>query len=383
MPYDPADADNEFLIDDLRIWKRVLARFDAAADLAPPAPITDLRLLPARDARYRLIWTAPGDDGRKGQARRYDVRVSTQRLGPISWGGYGEAGDPVGEVHWAEADRIAGAPKPQPAGQAERMLIGPFPPDRRIYVAIKTHDEANASLLSNVVTNHVSHRPTADPGPRLRQAITGSLVAFDARGSSDPDYNDLTYHWSNGIKGAVGTRRYDKPGTYNITLTVHDGKAADTASTRLIVGNAVRVSFQPRSEPVPKGFVADAAAVYCRARGFGWREVPPGTTAFVRKGAGKLPAAARTGIRVSRAAEWRLDLPNGPYDLTLSLGDPARPPAPRRITIQDGYLSLRLGDPARPGQPPKEPEINYLTIQRAKPASPAKGRSEKPTDQPR
>ena len=404
VPCDPQDQASEYLIDDLRIWKRWLDRFPGPlassrypADAVPPAPVRDLLLTPAGDGKALLSWTAPGNDGNQGQALRYDVRTSPRPFGPLSWGGYDATGDPLdrspargARVRWAEADRIAPVPKPQAAGQLEKLLIGPFPPGRRVYVALRTEDEANVSALSNVVHTRVNHPPVADAGPPLRQVIVGSTVCFDARDSSDPDYDDLTYQWSNGIQGPTGAVRYDTPGTFDLTLTVSDGAEKARATARIVVGDAVRINFQPRrSTRAPIDFVPDEGLVYSKARGYGWRAIPPGATAFARTQPAGLPMEASTGLAFPEPAEWLLDLPNGAYKLTIGVGDPARlsgqrlfsvegkvaalvdldgrqtPPATDcKAEIRDGQLNLGLGVPPEPGKPPAGVAINYILIQR-------------------
>jgi hypothetical protein len=411
FPCDPTDQVTEYLIDDLRIWKRIPDPFRAATDTVPPAAVTDLILTPAEDGKWRLTWTAPAPAGgaplkpptsanaerersaARRAARRYDIRISSLPFRGLSWGAYPNSADPLPAIHWAEADRIVPAPKPQPAGQLEKLAIGPLPRDRRFYVALKTEDEAgNVSPLSNVVSNGVNHPPVANAGPPVRQAITGSEVFFDARDSSDPDYDELTYEWSNGLNAPTGTVRYEKPGTYDVALTVSDGKATAAATTRLIVSDTVKVNFQPRRAPkTPEGFMADDGQVYTRTRGYGWRAIPPGMKAFARIEPAGLPLEAMTGLHFPTRAEWLLDVPNGAYKLTLVAGDPARLTGRRRIfvegkeaaaiefagqttphvltdhkvTVADGQLNLHLGIPPELGQPsPDGGEINYLILQR-------------------
>ncbi|MFW6108220.1 MAG: LamG-like jellyroll fold domain-containing protein, partial [bacterium] len=225
LPCYPDDPTNEYLIDDLRIWKTALDEFGAVADTQPPAPVTDLRLEPARDGKMLLSWTAPGDDGKEGQARRYDIRIHTLPFRPLSWGGYAHTRDPLAAIHWAEADRVVTAPRPQPAGRLEKLLIGPLPRRRRVYIAVRTEDEAHTSALSNVVSNAVNHPPVADPGLAVRQVVTGTAVTLDGRGSSDPDYDELTYAWSTGAEGPVAQMTCQKPGEQTVELTVSDGQA--------------------------------------------------------------------------------------------------------------------------------------------------------------
>jgi hypothetical protein len=392
IPCDPADQTNEYLVDDLRVWKRVPEEFGAATDTVPPAAVTDLTVARAGGGKLLLSWTAPGDDGKKGRAHRYDVRVSTQPFGPVSWGGYDRTGDPLAAIHWAEADRIAYAPEPKVAGQLEKLAIGPLPKARRVYIALKSEDEANVSPLSNVVANQVNNPPVAHAGPSVRRVIVGTTVHFDARGSSDPDYDDLTYAWSNGIKGATGSLRYEEAGEHKVILTVSDGKKSATATTRLLVGDVVRVNFQPRSgAKTPEEFVPDFGEMYTKARGYGWRLTAEKPTAFARSKPTELPAEARTGLSMPRGAEWLFDLPDGTYTLTLATGDPAhlagRPrifigereavnvdlagmKAPHvltdyKVTVRGGQLNLHTGVPLNlGGAETAGARLNYLVIQR-------------------
>ena len=383
-----AKAD-EYLIDDFRILKKRPDVLPPVPDATPPAAITDLRLEPDRDGKFLLTWTAPGDDGTTGVARRYDIRTSTQRIGPISWGGYAASNAPVAAVHWAEADRLASAPKPQAAGRLEKLQLGPFPKDRRIYVAIKAEDEANVSPLSNVVATPVNHPPVADPGPRLRQVVPGTTVHFSALASSDSDYDDLTYQWSHGIAAATGSRVYRRAGAYDVTLTVSDGKATHAATARVVVARTVRISFQPAAAAVPKDFVADTGQCYTTTRGTGWRRLSGRAAAYARPTPTTLPPEARSGLRTPRAAEWLFDLPNGTYRLTLAVGDPAHLGGRRRILVEgkdaldatvtrtepsltrrhttrvaDGQLTLHVGAPPTEGEAPAEGgEISYLIIE--------------------
>ena len=384
----PCHPDADYLVADLRIWRKPRDE-PAAADAVAPAPIADLMLVPAEAGRMLLSWTAPGDDGRTGRARRYDVRMSSQRIGPLSWGGHAGLGPALAAIRWAEADRIQPVPQPRAAGELEKLLVGPFPEGRRVYIAVRAEDEANLSPLGNVVANEANHPPVADAGPPERRAIVGSTVVFDGRRSSDPDDDDLTWSWSNGIRGPTGSLPYPKAGTHTVTLTVSDGKATATAATRLVVASAVRVSFQPRGAArTPAGFLPDEGLVYGRARGYGWHSLPRGTQGFTRTQPAELPPEARTGLSVPAPAEWGFDLPSGTYTVALSAGDPAqrrgrcrvlvegaeapltgqRAPfvlADHRVDVADGQLTVRiepLPDPTAPAAP--RAWINTLLIQR-------------------
>lgn len=69
-----------------------------------------------------------------------------------------------------------------------------------------------------------------------RQPLT---VELDARASSDPDGDELQFAWSDGKTGAKTAITFDKPGTYEVTLTATDPAGAKSVATRTIhVGNA-------------------------------------------------------------------------------------------------------------------------------------------------
>jgi hypothetical protein len=53
-----------------------------------------------------LRWTATGDDGTTGTARRYEVRYSTS---------------PIDATNFPSATLATGAPAPSPAGSPEQM----------------------------------------------------------------------------------------------------------------------------------------------------------------------------------------------------------------------------------------------------------------------
>jgi hypothetical protein len=390
---DADDKKNVILVDDLRIWHKPPKMFAGAADRTPPAAITDLRFKRMDGGRLQLMWTAPGNDGSKGQASRYDIRVSTQGFHPISWGGYPDLQDPVAAIHWAEAERVQGVPKPKPAGQIERLLVGPFPEDRRVYIAVRTEDDANVSPLSNVVRTPVNHPPVPYIGPAVRQVITGTTAVFHAGGSTDPDYDDLTYAWSTGARGIATEAACAAPGRQTVTLEVADGSATRSAQTTVVVGDSVRVSFQPHGHATPGGFVVCCGQPYTRSRGSGWVSYAASPVPFARGEPVDLPVYARTGLRLPRSAEWRLDVPNGTYRLTLAVGDPARlkgrqhvfaegkplfevelgtrsePYVARdlEVAVADGQLNLHIGGPGGKGESAGPGgELNYIIVQRAR-----------------
>ncbi|MBI2876791.1 MAG: PASTA domain-containing protein, partial [Candidatus Tectomicrobia bacterium] len=88
---------------------------------------------------------------------------------------------------------------------------------------------------TQVIAVHPTVPPTANAGPD-QSVVTGSLVALDGRGSSDPDGNPLTYHWQFFSRPAGSQAALDDPssptpsftadldGEYILQLTVNDGR---------------------------------------------------------------------------------------------------------------------------------------------------------------
>ncbi len=114
-------------------------------DGGPPDPIADLVATPGtNDGEVFLTWTAPGDDGSSGTAKKYEVRYS---LYPIT-----------NLFDWSNAKPAAGViPLPQPAGTAQSMTVVGLTPGAHYYFAIRTLDDAWYWSLSNTVDSDVQY----------------------------------------------------------------------------------------------------------------------------------------------------------------------------------------------------------------------------------
>jgi hypothetical protein len=135
-------------------------------DQAPPAPITDLNARGIGNGTVKLSWTAPGDDGKKGQAARYQVKYSRVRMVervtdwpppgrdlPADKAGYRR----MAEEHLArvqsfyQAYNVPDEPAPQTAGRPESYERTGLEPGT-YWFAVKSFDAArNMSDISNVV----------------------------------------------------------------------------------------------------------------------------------------------------------------------------------------------------------------------------------------
>jgi len=118
-------------IDDFTIYKEV--------DDMPPAAVTDLRIGKVTSGSAALLWTAPGDDGMRGNATSYDIRYSTSQ---ITEANFSSTFQPPTSI-----------PTPLAPGSEESFVITGLQSGETYYFALKTLDEVpNQSAISNVVS---------------------------------------------------------------------------------------------------------------------------------------------------------------------------------------------------------------------------------------
>lgn len=109
---------------------------EGSGDIVSPAPILDIgAVCDSASNGAMLTWTATGDDGRVGQADRYDIRYSQ---------------NPINEGNFSSAHIIADPPTPRPTGQSESFVVT-FAQNYDIYyLSIKAYDESsNGSPLDD------------------------------------------------------------------------------------------------------------------------------------------------------------------------------------------------------------------------------------------
>lgn len=130
----------------------------------------------------KLRWTAPGDDGLEGRAKRYDIRYSTEPF-------------PAGD-HFPPLDTVASPPPPALAEQPDSVVVAGLRPSTRYYFAMRVADEkGNLSPRSNVATNLTLASPDTIP-----PATTTDLHVVVAINTS------ITLGWTApGDDGQVGT----------------------------------------------------------------------------------------------------------------------------------------------------------------------------------
>lgn len=109
-----------------------------AADVDPPAPVSDLRASGVTARTVILAWTAPGDDGHMGRATHYELRY---------------AAEPLTDLNWTAAHLVAGVPQPALAGQPETFTVQNLLSQTTYYFGLKAGDRAgNWSTLSNLAS---------------------------------------------------------------------------------------------------------------------------------------------------------------------------------------------------------------------------------------
>ncbi len=125
------------------VYLKTVPRKDPVA----PAGVADLRAEALGGGKVRLTWTAPGDDGDKGQAAEYQVKYAAKQIKERSdWRTRADR-----EISFWAATNCKGEPKPGDAGSAESFTVDRLAPGTH-WFALKSYDEQpNQSDLSNVV----------------------------------------------------------------------------------------------------------------------------------------------------------------------------------------------------------------------------------------
>ncbi len=107
-------------------------------DTAPPAAIKDLEAI-VRFGDVILDWTAPGDDGRKGKATKYQIKYADQSISS--------------ELAWLAAKNVMEEPVPQKYTTIQKHTIPGLKTGKTYFFAIRSFDEeGNQSPISNVVS---------------------------------------------------------------------------------------------------------------------------------------------------------------------------------------------------------------------------------------
>jgi subtilisin family serine protease len=126
-----------------------LHRALATLDTESPQGVENLAASLAGPTAVALTWTASGDDGVAGTAKRYDIRYSDQPIDPSNFN---------------DATPILDPPSPQPSGVTETHVVSGLNYGTDYYFALRVFDSHNnSSPLSN---SAMMTTLTADPPPQ-------------------------------------------------------------------------------------------------------------------------------------------------------------------------------------------------------------------------
>ncbi len=169
-----------------------------------------------------LIWSPPVVSGIVGIEYTYDVHAADPYRDDITY--------------------ILVSPPPGMAIEAATGLITWKPASAGDYeIVVKAKDGKGLYHVQTFIVEvdelpSLNRDPVADAGgPYL--AAAGQVIRFDGTGSWDPDGDPLSYNWQFG-DGTTGTgstpgHAYGSAGTYQVTLTVSDGRGGEGIDTAL------------------------------------------------------------------------------------------------------------------------------------------------------
>jgi|GEM_PF-2678405 len=111
-------------------------------------------------------------------------------------------------------------------------------PENGEYIVTLTVTDTFGAYATATIKVRINRIPIAKIAS-VPAKVVGSKIVFDALGSSDEDNDALTYTWDFGdgttATGANPTHVYSKPGTYDVKLTVSDGRGGTSSTTMRII----------------------------------------------------------------------------------------------------------------------------------------------------
>ncbi|MCK4425940.1 MAG: PKD domain-containing protein, partial [Deltaproteobacteria bacterium] len=223
----------------------------------------------------------------------------------------------------------------QAVGDITSFEITGLEPGQTYYSAITAMDLAGqesdfSDEISYTTSPYIENQPpVALASTDVVMGQVPLLVNFDASDSYDPDGNIISYNWNFGDGESSDEiypiHTYIQPGIYTVQLTVTDSdEAIGTTTLEIVVTEEipeVAINFQPSNAEVPEGFLPDSGYSYDEERGYGWN------------GRGRLRTYDRNSRRspdqqhdtimyIYPYQQWEMAVPNGTYEVTVSIGDP-------------------------------------------------------------
>lgn len=173
----------------------------ASTTVMPPSTITDLRQAAGSPSAIALAWTAPGSDGKAGQAARYEMRHST---------------DPLTPANFSAASPVPGLPEPQASGAAETFSITGLKNKTLYYFAVRAIDQTGTvGGISNVAVVLVQKGTDNTPPAavdNLLAVVAQDDVLASARIDSASDQGSSATPPSQIVDGRVDTYWLSKAG---------------------------------------------------------------------------------------------------------------------------------------------------------------------------
>ena len=164
---------------------------DNLPDTLPPGPVNDLTLTSALAMEAVVAWTSPGDDGLRGLAEVYSIRLSSEM---------------IDETNWDAALPAQNPPCPLIAGSLQTTKLTGLKGNTDYFIAIRTGDEAgNWSEISNVIRVATPPPDTIPPAPvsdlMIKRERTNSIeIGWTAPGDDGnigrATYFEVRYHTS-------------------------------------------------------------------------------------------------------------------------------------------------------------------------------------------
>lgn len=151
-----------------RLYRDITVGGGYRADRQAPDAVNDLTLADRFEGHLVVSFTATGDDGKRGLAAKYDLRVSDAA---------------ITDANFFQATRVD-TPSPQSPGTAERVEIGGLDASRPWYVAIRVEDESGQiSRISNVVMGlPTPEEPEPEPETGVRFDFEGDVSDWETGG---------------------------------------------------------------------------------------------------------------------------------------------------------------------------------------------------------
>lgn len=207
---------------------------EAATPVAGTAAVVSGPGIDGREWAARALWVFQGPEG--GGAPQPPTAAFTVQCSSLTcdFDGSGSTAPNAQIVSyaWDFGDGSAGS-------GATPQHIYPTSGTYSVTLTVTTDRGGTDGVTQNVVATQANRAPTAAFSHSCEQLA----CSFDARTSSDPDGDSLTYAWDFG-DGATGTgptpqHGYAAAGTYPVTLTVSDGSLQDAETRSVSVVAAV------------------------------------------------------------------------------------------------------------------------------------------------